>query len=388
MISRVIKLAVLLVFTISGLGVVGSRADVDAKNVSTSTAPGPTATPGKKIPYSEFPHDIKGHRQDCSTCHKFPSKNWNKVRTGDDAFPDVTEYPEHQSCVKCHMSQFFKGSRPKICSICHTDPSPRNSTRHPFPNPCEIFDKSAKGKTAASDFVIGFPHDKHIEIVSAHRTAKPQFVTASFDRSRSKRSEESCSVCHTTMAPQGESDEEFLTKPPATIGDAFWLKKGTFKSVPSGHQTCFTCHSEDTGILPAPVSCGACHKLRPGADETDFDLKFASAMTGDNKRMSDAWSRRSSSGTFRHEWFSHVEMSCDSCHNVNSMNTAIPATTRVAITSCAICHATATADDGGALNFEFDSRKKDPTFQCVKCHTTFGRSAIPRSHVDALAAAK
>ncbi len=34
----------------------------------------------------------------------------------------------------------------------------------------EIFDKSKKGATATSDFVVGFPHDKHIEIVSATET--------------------------------------------------------------------------------------------------------------------------------------------------------------------------------------------------------------------------
>ena len=30
--------------------------------------------------YSNFPHDIKAHQLDCSSCHKFPSENWNKVR--------------------------------------------------------------------------------------------------------------------------------------------------------------------------------------------------------------------------------------------------------------------------------------------------------------------
>ncbi|MBK8302992.1 MAG: hypothetical protein IPK98_06175 [Chloracidobacterium sp.] len=66
------------------------------------------------------------------------------------------------------MQQFFKGAKPNICSICHTNPSPRDSTRHPFPNPREIFDASPKGKTATSDFVVGFPHDKHIDIVAGH----------------------------------------------------------------------------------------------------------------------------------------------------------------------------------------------------------------------------
>ncbi len=133
-----------------------------------------------KLNYSEFPHNTKAHRLECSKCHKFPSSNWKTVRKGSDAFPDITDYPKHDSCVGCHMQQFFKGATPKICSICHTNPGPRNGSRHPFPNPREIFDQSAKGKKAESDFVVSFPHDKHIEIVSANSDKPVSFRNAAF----------------------------------------------------------------------------------------------------------------------------------------------------------------------------------------------------------------
>jgi len=105
------------------------------------------------------------------------------------------------------------------------------------------------------------------------------------------------------MAPQGKSDDEYLTKPPAKIGDAFWLKKGTFKTSPIGHTVCFTCHSADTGILPAPETCGACHKLKPPQPQSDFDPKLAATMITDDKVMLDAWKIRHSAGAFRHEHF-------------------------------------------------------------------------------------
>jgi hypothetical protein len=354
-------------------------------SAATATA-SPRPTPAVKTSkYTEFQHSEKAHQMDCGKCHKFPSDNWNKVRAGNAAFPDITDYPKHQSCVGCHKQQFFKGTPPKICSICHTNPSPDDSSRHPYPNPREIFDKSPKGKTAESDFVVGFPHDKHIEIVSGIRT-QPAFINASFVRGRAGNAgEESCAVCHQTMAPQGKSDDEFLTKPPANIGDAFWLKKGTFKTSPIGHTTCFTCHSADTGILPAPETCGACHKLKP-QPPSDFDAKLA-AMTTDDKVMTDAWRIRHSAGAFRHEHFAHVDLSCSTCHNVKSMNTADPLTIKIPIASCATCHATPTSDDGGALNYEMDKRKENAAFQCVKCHITFGRLAVPKSHADAIAAA-
>ncbi|MFM9904319.1 MAG: cytochrome c3 family protein [Pyrinomonadaceae bacterium] len=355
--------------------------------VNATPDPEPKPRP-KKTKYSAFPHNEKAHRLECGTCHKFPSANWNKVRTGPEAFPDQTDYPKHDSCVKCHKQQFFKGARPAICSICHTNPSPRDSSRHPFPNPREIFDLSPKGKTAEGDFVVEFPHDKHIEIVSMHRRGSGAFVNASFLRDNSRRmAEESCSVCHQTMNPQDKSDDEFQTKPPATIGDAFWLKKGTFKTAPIGHTNCFTCHSADTGILPTPQTCSGCHQLKPPKLAADFDSKLAATMIIGNKVMTDAWRRRESAGAYRHEFFAHAELSCATCHNVMTLKTAEPLTQKVNISSCATCHATPTPDDGGALNYEMDKRKENPSFQCVKCHITFGKLPVPESHARALASA-
>src|SRR5205085_11436129 len=108
--------------------------------------------------------------------------------------------------------QFFNGTPPVICSICHTNPSPHNSTRHPFPNPGEIFDLSPKGRQAVSDFAISFPHDKHIDIVSQNRNRNSEIVNAAFANENRRRGEESCSVCHQTYKAQDKSDDEFVTK--------------------------------------------------------------------------------------------------------------------------------------------------------------------------------
>jgi len=342
----------------------------------------------KATKYSEFRHASKAHQFECGKCHKFPSDNWNKVRSDNDAFQDITDYPKHESCIACHKQQFFKGTPPTICSICHTNPSPSNSARHPFPNPREIFDTSAKGKTAESDFAVGFPHEKHVDIVSARSNLPTGFVNAAFTRmSYSTLGEESCIVCHKTMAPQGNSDDEYLIKPTANLGAAFWLKKGTFKSSPIGHATCFTCHSADTGMLPAPETCSACHRLKTEQPPADFDAQFAAKMITNDKVMTDSWRTRHSAGTFRHEFFAHVDLSCSTCHNVSTINTADKSTTKVTINSCATCHATPTSDDGGALNYEMDKRKESAAFQCVKCHLTYGKQAVPNSHIDAIKAA-
>lgn len=331
--------------------------------------------------YSQFPHDIAAHKKDCVSCHKFPSSNWSAVRAKADAFPDVTEYPEHQSCVGCHRQQFFKGARPAICSICHVNPSPRDSRRHLFANPREAFDLTAKGRSASSDFAINFPHATHIGIVSGLRRTGSPFINASFSPARA---DESCAVCHKTMGPQGETTDEYATKPPAELGDAFWLKKGTFKSAPTGHTLCFTCHSADSGMNPAPTSCATCHSLKPKQPAADFDAALASRMAVTERVTLDAWRRRDSSGTFRHEFSSHADMECATCHNAEKMNTLDHATKRVGIASCAMCHVTASVDDGGAVNYEVDQRRKNGAFQCVKCHISFGKMPIPESHLNAI----
>ncbi len=342
----------------------------------------------RRVTYTEFPHSIKAHSQECSSCHKFPSSNWKTARPAEKAFPDITEYPEHASCVSCHKQQFFKGTRPNICTICHVTPSPKGGPRHPFQNPRETFDKSKKAEKASSDWAVSFPHDKHIDIVSQNSNKslfqKAHFVSGQMPR---RMAEESCKVCHQTMSPQGNSDDEFFTKPPANIGDGFWLRKGTFKSSPLGHTTCFTCHSSDTGLAPEPQNCAGCHKAPGTKLAIDIDEKLL-ARTGKLERpVADAWRLRESSGVFRHEHFAHVDLSCSTCHSVETMKTNEPATMRVSIFSCATCHVTATLDDGGALNYEADMRSKNAKFECVKCHLSFGSKPIPTSHLEAIKAA-
>lgn len=336
--------------------------------------------------YSEFPHNVKAHRKECSSCHKFPSANWKRIRAGDEAFPDITDYPRHESCLNCHRTQFFTGTRPAICTICHINPGPRNSARHPFPNPREAFDASRKARTALpSDFAIHFPHIIHVDIVTANAAARSILRNASF--TGRSRAEESCGVCHATLNPQGDSDVEFVTKPPADLGDGFWLKKGTFRAIPIGHKTCFTCHSQDSGIAPAPTDCATCHKLRQAEPSADFDPKFAEKMGVTDRVTLELWRKRDSSGKYRHEWFSHAELSCATCHNVEAMDTTDWKTKKVVLSSCSTCHATATSADGGALNAEVDARKADPKFNCTKCHITFGTKPIPESHTKAIAEA-
>jgi hypothetical protein len=285
--------------------------------------------------------------------------------------------------------------------VCHISVAPRSSPRFPFPSLGEPFFASEKGREFVSDFDISFPHDKHIEIVAwlkpdRERTGQVTFISTSFRQQSTPTAEASCSVCHQTYQAQGDSDEEYVTKPPKDWPDgAFWPKKGAFKTVPMTHATCFTCHSDDSGLPPAPTDCNACHKIRTAEQaafaRSDFDLKIATTMEiKDNITLRKM--RKRESAAFRHEWFSHAELECASCHKVAALNTLDERSKKVPIMSCGGagdgCHITATTDEGGILNYVVDQRKTNPAFQCRKCHMIFGKQPVPQSHLDAIEAFK
>src|SRR5205085_5148271 len=179
-----------------------------------------------RVDYTHFSHRTAQHQLACDNCHKFPSSNWRQVRKKDDAFPDIAEYPEHQSCLRCHRQQFFARERPApaICSVCHVANSPRNTTRWPFPSLGDTFYASKRGQNFVSDFRINFPHATHIEIVSQLQNDSREAYAAHYVRAAAQSeaaahptpsptpaptpNESSCNVCHQTYKPQGNSNEE------------------------------------------------------------------------------------------------------------------------------------------------------------------------------------
>jgi hypothetical protein len=365
------------------------------KRSQRSRSQKPKVPPKPKVDYTKFSHTthVVNQKLVCNSCHKVPSKNFKEFRKGDAVFPDVTDFPEHSSCLSCHKEQFFARERPapSICSNCHIAVTPRDTARWLFPSLGDVTDPKLKRREFVSEFGVGFPHDKHIDVVglnSPDLRGRASFVNALFQEKK-PAPPKSCPVCHETYQPQGKSSEEYVTKPPQGIGDAFWLKKGTFKTIPNSHTICFTCHSADSGIAPEPKNCEMCHKLvAPMQMKVDFDPKLAATM-GADKLMLARWSRRISAGAFRHEGGEHPDLSCLNCHKVDTaaFSTIDPKTIKVPVRSCGGadgCHITTNVDEGGALNFEIDAKKKDPNFACTKCHVTFGKGPIPESHPQAI----
>jgi Cytochrome c7 and related cytochrome c len=351
-----------------------------------------------RVDYTNFSHTTHVTKQKlaCDSCHKFPTPNWKEVRKGDAAFPDIAEFPEHASCLNCHRQQFFARERPapKICSNCHVAVTPRNTLRFLFPSLGDVTDAARPRRDRTSEFAVHFPHQTHLEVVgrnlpSLERDWTARFVPVSWKNQQQKKPPANCGICHQTYQPQGESSEEYVTKPPKNLGDAFWLKKGTFKTIPTSHTGCFTCHNADSGIAPVSSDCQVCHKLASSTVKTnsDFDPAMRKTMAISDRVMLKAWQRRVSAGAYRHEGGMHPDLACTDCHTPERMNTVDPQTLKVPVRSCGGadgCHVTATSDEGGALNFEVDQKKKEPNFVCTKCHIVFGKQSVPVSHLSAI----
>ncbi|MBI3649618.1 MAG: hypothetical protein HY231_01060 [Acidobacteria bacterium] len=357
----------------------------------------PAKTPAQPA-YAKFNHNVPQHlAQNCDACHKFPTANWKEIHQGKDAYEDITDYPSHPSCLNCHRQQFFKGAQPTICTICHTNPGPRHSSRHPFPNPRELFEPSPKGQSAVSQYEVFFPHDKHEGFFGQMMTRRSATLRyAAFQQSAQPAAPAAptgCATCHQLYQAQGEAADEYVTPAPKDLKDEdFWLKKGTFMGAPTSHATCFACHTQGGGLKPEPSDCARCHKLSPldklTEAQSDFDAKLAANMAIKDKTMLEKWRRRQA-GKFRHEWFSHAELKCSDCHKIAEINTASGKGAVVNVLSCGGsggCHITPTSDEGGALNFEIDQRQAKATFQCTKCHVNEGKKPLPESHSKALAA--
>jgi hypothetical protein len=378
--------------------------------VSSSAAPGPQRRRGTtqrrapartrrpRVDYTKFTHATAAHRKDaCDSCHKSPSDNWAQVRDASSAFPDITDYPGHDSCLSCHRQQFFRGARPAICAVCHTAVSPRAGGRFPFANPAASFARSEKGRASASEFTLNFPHDVHQDVMArAPRRDETdvRFVRAAFAQEPAKPPKpNSCSVCHETYTsrPAAAPAPAPADAKAGAGADMPTLPGGLLKTTPTGHESCFNCHWQGGGEKPVSTDCAGCHKplpkgaLRPAPAGKDADPQFA-ARAGFTDPYVVRKILRRDTVIFAHEEERHREIDCATCHTrIPALSTLDEMTLKVPILSCGAgssCHI------GGPkpkkiLNSEVDKKLADPDFRCTKCHYNLGREKPPKSHLEA-----
>lgn len=386
-----------------------------------------------RVDYSRFNHNRPEHRQrSCDSCHIVWAIEEKTRELTSDAL-DITDFPEHESCLDCHRQQFFRGARPVICSNCHNVVSPRSDSRFVFPK-----------KNAASQFDNVFPHASHVK-----STMLGQFKRIA---GPSANLQSSCMYCHkvnpTAFKPaKGAPAEAFA--PPA----------GTFMTTPTSHVTCFQCHFqkgvENRETPPLATECAKCHVSIaapaatpvPTPKPASTPAKKASMATGTAASevviipisMHASPQKPSSAGAqkpvapvapkatpaptpiaahnvpaqvwperivlkFAHDKDAHkkrmnddgkeVAITCLQCHTAArkamTLGDMRKKESKVQVPSCtsSACHSatSGTAQLGLSLYRELRDRGKEPKFECALCHTPPYSTAaeVPCGHYAAV----
>jgi hypothetical protein len=345
---------VLLIFTLAVLLLTcvqwfGNSAGAQRRRSARISAPQARRNP--VIDYSKFSHATTQHQGDCNSCHLAPTSNWKKVSE----IPDVADYPDHESCVRCHRQQFFRTAKPLICSVCHTKTSPRDEVRLNFPN-----------RNLSQEFKVVFPHDRHQDVIASllsrpmrnddiKEAAYIQATLVARSPDDKTKSYNNCSICHIANA-------NTLNQPTGGWIDGYVPLADTFMGAPEGHASCFSCHWARQE--PVRNNCAGCH-ITAG---TPY---FALALP---KRISIK---------FRHEGGgekkNHIA-ECTTCHiNITRVTTLEALKPDVPITSCSECH----NKDGlrQDLSTELVAIDKNKNFKCSYCHTSnVGKLDPPPSH--------
>ncbi|MFL6374008.1 MAG: hypothetical protein ACJ73D_05005 [Pyrinomonadaceae bacterium] len=228
------------------------------------------------------------------------------------------------------------------------------------------------------EFNIKFPHNVHQDILA--RVERPDgiavahFVNASWTPDEKHAAFNSCSVCHSGSDKLPKIDippikDELKADAPAAA-DKVDIKAAYFKTLPQGHQTCFTCHF--SGIKPVASDCAGCHSLTKPYQNADTLHRY--------------------SIKFDHTEKDHAGKDCMACHVriAQNSNAAAMKDPDVPILACAACHGTPfNGAKKGAANYfeaaianEMTERQKDKSMQCTYCHSTaVGRYPVPASHL-------
>lgn len=361
--------------------------------------------------YSRFSHESHGKNAKdprarslkCSDCHTIPSAAAPDKIAAATKINVALGYPYHDSCLRCHEQQFYRGDRPVICTVCHARVAVRLTSRDiysQFPSP-------KRRDIGTREFPGYYPHGLHQSLMARDRRPLSQQTSSlimqriSFRSAAERPLSDVCTNCHSgdergsvPLPLKGIEREETLQR----------IEADTFKTIPglNAHAACFTCHW--LAQKPTKDECDGCHvsssdyttrKLaifQPPALSIQAIKWFENWPAGLPKRFSLKFRHnthtRSADG--RTESNNH-DLGCTTCHiNIAQMTTLNIPKADVQIVSCAPCHATTAAiptGQGRVTIFDEMQLKEDVSkhYTCIACHTSvIGREAPPCTHYSVI----
>src|SRR5438874_10566153 len=143
------------------------------RRAQTRRRQGSQASNNASNKYSNFTHESHGKNSKdanarnlkCTDCHLIPSALApDKIAAA--TKPSVTVgYPYHDSCLRCHQQQFYRGDRPPICTVCHSRVAVRLTSRDVY----QQFPSAKPGDILAREFPGYYPHRLHQSVMARSR---------------------------------------------------------------------------------------------------------------------------------------------------------------------------------------------------------------------------
>ena len=207
--------------------------------------------PGISI-FKHESHRLPKVDRTCASCHNVLQKEAPKLVAAATT-TKINELPYHDKCLDCHRTRqptFFAGTRPVVCSVCHTHSSPRltKTDLNPFPRQNE--------QTILGDLSLKFNHQesKHLrECTSCHLNI------GRLDVAKADAPISNCATsdCHSKAGVKpGFEDQMLQLEDDDIAGDR-------------NRHTCIGCHSTSIGGTPPPCT----HSKLFDKDGTYFNSK-------------------------------------------------------------------------------------------------------------------
>jgi len=377
----------------------------------------PSAKLGNK--YSNFTHESHSkHAKDpqartlkCNDCHVIRSAtDPGRIAAATKHTAAAPSYPYHDSCLRCHEQQFYRGDRPVICTVCHSRVAVRLTSRDVYSK----FPSPKRGDIMMREFPGYYPHGLHQSVMALDRRPPSQtfnaglvFQRVSFRSAPTDRAPTTdiCARCHFT----DQRGPITLRLSPTQKDDTFKrIEADTFKTVPGyrdaeGHGYCFTCHWE--AQRPNKDDCDGCHLSRSDYAARKVVIIEPPALSAKALTWFENWPSelpKRFSLKFRHNTHTlspdgktesnNHDFGCTTCHlNIASMTTLSIPKADVRIVACGPCHGTTSAIPVGAgirvtLSDEMRLRTDiSKNYTCVACHTSvIGREQAPCTHYSVI----
>jgi len=195
--------------------------------LTSAETPEPVPVRASTKDFQAFSHTVKEHQQfDCTSCHRREGKSLKM------------DYPGHESCIGCHLSQFTSTETQAMCTICHQNVAGDPHQIKAFPT------KFVEGFNMKFDHAV---HDRGNARPSQGCTACHDLAGAGRHIPAGFEAHNDCFGCHTAESKIGECSVCHTIAPYSRTPQSRYVFKAVFTHSAHSGQNCDECHNVRQG---------------------------------------------------------------------------------------------------------------------------------------------